>query len=38
VETLREFAHASSARIYINFDKFALRDPLAERDPNGANG
>jgi len=36
LETLREFARASNARIYINFDKFALPDAGAERDPNGA--
>jgi regulator of protease activity HflC (stomatin/prohibitin superfamily) len=35
LETLREFARASNARIYINFDKFALPDAGAERDPNG---
>src|SRR5262249_47515597 len=35
LETLREFARASNARIYINFDKFALPDADAERDPNG---
>jgi regulator of protease activity HflC (stomatin/prohibitin superfamily) len=36
LETLREFAHASNARVYVNFDKFALPDAPAERESNGA--